>query len=69
MAVKTSVLILNIRIPSNYPVIANADGLEDRTIDFKFEEDTEVWGSCSLTWQNNHYIFGGGVKVVELVSF
>ena len=46
-------------------MIANADGLEDRTIDFEFGEETEVWGSCSLTWQNNHYVFGGGVKVVS----
>ena len=42
-----------------------ADGFEDRTIDFEFEEDTEVWGSCSLTWRNEHYVFGGGTKVSQ----
>ena len=69
VAPRTNVLILNTRFPSNQPVITNADGLENRIIDFEFGEDTEVWGSCSLAWQNNHYIFGGGVKVVELNCF
>ena len=27
---------------------------------FKFGQDTDAWYSCSLEWQNNHYVFGGG---------
>ena len=26
---------------------------------FEFGKDTEVHGSCSVQWQNQHYVFGG----------
>ena len=28
-------------------------------LDLKFEDDTEVYRSCSLQWQNQYYLFGG----------
>ena len=28
-------------------------------LDFEFGNDTEVYASCSLQWQNDYYVFGG----------
>ena len=30
-----------------------------KQLDFEFGNETEVWYSCSLQWQNNYYVFGG----------
>ena len=39
-------------------------------LDFEFGDDTEVFCSCSLQWQNHHYIFGGekNLKMKRQVS-
>ena len=28
-------------------------------LDFQFDNNTEVYGSCSLQWHNHFYVFGG----------
>ena len=55
----TDVLVLNTQSLSNVPIITNALGREDSDFVFDFGEGTEAYGSCSLTWQNEHFVFGG----------
>ena len=55
----TDVLILNQWYPDNPAVITNAVGKDDRSINFQFGENTEVMRSCSITWRNEYFIFGG----------
>ena len=50
----TEVLVLHRRSS----IITNAAGRQDTNFDFVFD-GTEVDNSCSMTWQNNFYIFGG----------
>ena len=63
---KTSVLVLSSKtkdsVPGgqNIPLIIDAHGRNDNNFLFRFDEDTAVVsGSCSLTYQNMLYIFGG----------
>ena len=59
---KSNILILNTWYRVNVPVITNASGLEDRLFKFQFGNETEVYQSCSITWRNEHYVFGGDLK-------
>ena len=52
----TDVLILK---SYDVPVLTNANGKDDRDIDFIMGENTDVFYSCSLTWRGEHYVFGG----------
>ena len=63
---QTHVLILNTRQPSNEPIITDATGLDDRFFYFKYEENTEAYGSCGLTFQNQFYMFGGNSKRTQI---
>ena len=58
-ATNTNVLILNTWRTSNVPVMTNAAGFDDRDINFKFGDNTEVFHSCGLTFKNQHFVFGG----------
>ena len=42
-----------------FSVITNANGKDDRDIDFIMGRNTEIEESCSLTWRGEHYVFGG----------
>ena len=55
----TEVLVVNTYKSYNVPIITNADGREDTNFDFVFGQGTEVRYSCSMTWNNEFYIFGG----------
>merc|ERR1712106_85099 len=57
----TEVLVLSTSIIA-VPIITNAAGRQDTDFDFVFGEGTEVDYSCSMTWQNELYIFGGYFK-------
>ena len=48
--------------PENVPVLTNAAGREDKDFDFEIDEEAEAYYSCSLTWQNELYVFGGNFK-------
>ena len=55
----SEVLILSTFYATNVPVLTNAAGREDKDFDFEIDEGAEVYYSCSLTWQNEFYVFGG----------
>ena len=55
----TEVLILNTWKSVNVPIITNVEGREDRNFFFLYGEETEVKYSCSMTWKNEFYVFGG----------
>ena len=57
-AKRTSMLVLNTRIAANYPVVLNVKGESYRPF-FELGNGVSVSWSCSLTWKNNFYIFGG----------
>ena len=56
---KTDILVLSTYNKLNVPIITNGSGKDERDFSFVLEQCTEVHGSCSLTWQNRHFIFGG----------
>ena len=56
---RTDMLILNTYSTLNVPVISNASGRDDRNFYFLMGENTQVYHSCSLTWRNEHFVFGG----------
>ena len=39
--------------------MTDLNGKQDPNFYFEFSENTEVDGSCAITWQNDIYIFGG----------
>lgn len=59
----SNVLVLNtwssLTHPQNPPVLTNSSGDVERELDFVIDDDTEVERSCSLTWHNKLYVFGG----------
>ena len=55
---QSNILILNTRY-ENVPIITDIYGSEKRDFDFEFQPDTEVDMSCSITWQNELFVFGG----------
>merc|ERR1711892_533462 len=38
----------------------------DKDFDFEIDEEAEVFYSCSLTWQNELYVFGGHSKKTQI---
>ena len=58
----TEVLVLSTYSWDDVPIITNAAGRQDTNFDFVFGEGTEVDYSCSMTWKNELYIFGGRSK-------
>ena len=41
------------------PVLTNSAGRDDKDFNFEIDDEVEVANSCSLTWQNELYVFGG----------
>ena len=46
-------------IPPVIPVITNGAGIVETDFNFVLDDETEVYSACSLTFQNEHYVFGG----------
>ena len=64
---RTDVLILNTYDTRlNVPVITNSSGREDRNFYFLLGENTQVYGSCSITWRNEHFVFGGSSEKKQI---
>ena len=59
-------LILSTQEAASVPVLTNADGREDKDFNFEIDEEAEVNYSCSLTWQNELYVFGGLKKKTQI---
>ena len=57
--IPTSVLILNTEESDNVPVLTDATGRVDRDLAFTFAKNTSVSYSCSVTFKNQHYVYGG----------
>ena len=57
----SEVLILSTKT-AFVPVLTNAFGREDKDFNFEIDEEAEVYYSCSLTWQNELFVFGGKSK-------
>ena len=56
---KTNVLIL---FNTQNPIITNAEGkveYADKDFSFSFGEGTQALFSCSITWRNQFFVFGG----------
>ena len=60
LPVKQSILVLNTKSHSNKPVLIDSNGEFNEYI--SFESHAPVYGACSLTWKNEHYVFGGRVE-------
>ena len=59
-------LILNTNKAAIGPVLTNAAGREDRDFDFDIDEKSEVDHSCSMTWKNELFVFGGKNKKTQI---
>ena len=64
LPVKQSILVLNTKSHSNEPVLIDSNGEFNEYI--SFESHTPVYGACSLTWKNEHYVFGGRVEKTQI---
>jgi len=59
---KTNETILILNTYSGWdeaPVLTNSQGLADYDFNFNFNEGTEAYKGCGLTFQGKHYYFGG----------
>ena len=63
---RSEVLILSTRSPSNVPVMTNAAGDVDHDFYFTIDNDVDVYHSCSLTWQNEFYVYGGDITTTHV---
>ena len=61
-----TVLILNTDRLINVPVLTNSAALVDKDFNFEIDEKAEVYRSCSLTWENELYVFGGESKTTQI---
>ena len=59
-------LILSTQEAASVPVLTNAAGRDDKDFNFEIDEEAEVYGSCSLTWENELYVFGGSTKRTQI---
>lgn len=59
---KTHILVLSTFTSCNVPLVINAAANDYNNIDFSVREDVDVYQSCALTWQNEHFVFGGKNK-------
>ena len=59
-------LILNTCAANNVPIITNAAGDVNSGINFSIDDDAEVYQSCSITWNNQFYVFGGVNKLTQI---
>merc|ERR1711892_844802 len=60
------VLILSTYQAASLPVLTNSDGFEDRDFNFEVDERSEVYNSCSLTWENELFVFGGYKRKTQI---
>ena len=56
---KESILILNTSLKSNFPILTDITGRDERNLHFSYDEGTSVYESCSLVWNNQMYVLGG----------
>ena len=56
---RKTVLVLNTNGGWKAPVLVDAEGRQDGNIVMLFGKDTEVHASCSLSWRNQFFVFGG----------
>ena len=64
----TSILILNTKLSQNVPVLTDSSGRVDTNLAFTLDDNTSVWGSCSVTFQNQHYVYGGWGDYTRQIS-
>ena len=57
---------MNTYSASNAPLIINAFGEVDRVFNFSIGNDVEVYHSCSLTWHNELYVYGGNSEKTQI---
>ena len=53
------VLILSTFRPASVPVLTNSAAHVDKDLNFEIDDKAQVFKSCSLTWQNELFVFGG----------
>ena len=56
---RNSILVLSTNGGYKAPVITDANGREHYNFFFRFGESTSVYYSCSMTFRNEFYVFGG----------
>ena len=65
MVLNTGISSAGERAPGYVPLVLNGPG-QNNNIEFKYEEETEVYGSCGLKWKNQMYIIGGHYRTRQL---
>ena len=61
---KPSILVLNTKSLSNKPLLIDSNGELNEYL--SFQNHAHVYGACSLTWKNEHYVFGGRIKKTQI---
>ena len=63
---RTEVLILSTFQAASVPILINSAAGADKDFFFDIDEEAQVYESCSLTWQNELYVFGGNSKKTQI---
>ena len=63
---KKTVLVLNTYGGWKLPLLVDANGRNDGNIFMVFDEGTEVYRSCALTWRNEFFVFGGNSQTRQI---
>ena len=63
----SSVLVLNTFAPNNTALLVNVNTANaSPLLSFALDTDTEVFASCSITFQNRFYVFGGATETRQV---
>ena len=65
-ATPTTVLVMNSRNGWKPIVLIDETGRHDEVSCFTTEQNTEAYGSCSISFQNDFFIFGGKNQVRQI---
>ena len=63
---RKTVLVLNTNGGFKAPVLVDASGRQDDQVSVVFGSETEVYRSCSISWQNQFFVFGGGNQTQQI---
>ena len=65
---ETGILVLSTKKSSHVPLVIslNGDRIDKPNFKLRDSSEKEVFGSCTVNWKNQHYIFGGITEMRQI---
>ena len=65
---ETGVLVLSTKSSSNVPLVIKLNGGQIYKPNFKLRDssETQIYGSCTVSWKNQNFMFGGANKMTQI---